>query len=66
MSATSWITPTWERMNTVFKFYYQVWTLLSLGGALAFAQILSHAPSRFAVSGDLRGHRAGVAAALSL
>ncbi|HET8907150.1 MAG TPA: DUF2298 domain-containing protein [Ktedonobacterales bacterium] len=30
----------WERMNTVFKFYYQVWTLLSLGGTLALSQIL--------------------------
>ena len=30
----------WERMNTVFKFYYQVWVLLSLGGALAAAQIV--------------------------
>lgn len=30
----------WERMNTVFKFYYQVWTLFALGGALAFAYIV--------------------------
>jgi YYY domain-containing protein len=30
----------WERMNTVFKFYYQVWTLLSLGGVLGLSQIL--------------------------
>ncbi len=30
----------WERMNTVFKFYYQVWTLFTLGGALAFTQLI--------------------------
>jgi YYY domain-containing protein len=26
----------YERMNTVFKFYYQVWTCLALGSTLAF------------------------------
>jgi len=30
----------YERMNTVFKFYYQVWVFLSLGGALAAAQLV--------------------------
>ncbi len=25
----------WERMNTVFKFFYQVWTLWAIGAALA-------------------------------
>jgi YYY domain-containing protein len=33
----------WERMNTVFKFYYQMWTLFALGGALAFSQLIGRA-----------------------
>jgi YYY domain-containing protein len=37
----------WERMNTVFKFYYQVWICFALGGALAFSQL---APRVFAAT----------------
>ncbi|MDE3229728.1 MAG: hypothetical protein KGO05_07585, partial [Chloroflexota bacterium] len=33
----------WERMNTVFKFYYQVWVCFSLGGALAFSLLIRRA-----------------------
>ena len=33
----------YERMNTVFKFYYQVWTLFALSGALIFAQLVGRA-----------------------
>lgn len=38
----------WERMNTVFKFYYQVWVFFALGGALAFSFLIRRAV-------DLRG-----------
>ena len=30
-------------MNTVFKFYYQVWVCFSLGGALAFSLLIRRA-----------------------
>ncbi len=30
----------YERMNTVFKFYYQVWTFFAISGALIFAQLI--------------------------
>jgi YYY domain-containing protein len=33
----------WERMNTVFKFYYQVWVCFSLSGALIFSQLIPRA-----------------------
>lgn len=33
----------WERMNTVFKFYYQVWVCFSLSGALIVSQLLPRA-----------------------
>ena len=33
----------WERMNTVFKFYYQVWVCFSLSGALIFSQLMPRA-----------------------
>ncbi|HEX9036859.1 MAG TPA: DUF2298 domain-containing protein [Ktedonobacterales bacterium] len=33
----------WERMNTVFKFYYQVWVFFSLSGALIVVQLLPRA-----------------------
>ena len=31
----------YERMNTVFKFYYQVWVLFALGGALALYYLVN-------------------------
>jgi YYY domain-containing protein len=33
------------RMNTVFKFYYQVWTFFALSGALIFAQLIGRVRS---------------------
>ncbi|HET9980029.1 MAG TPA: DUF2298 domain-containing protein, partial [Ktedonobacterales bacterium] len=47
----------WERMNTVFKFYYQVWTLLALGGALALSQIIGRILP--ATSTDADAHEPG-------
>lgn len=42
----------WERMNTVFKFYYQVWVCFSLSGALIFSQLL---PRALDLAGGARG-----------
>ncbi len=33
--------PDWYRMNTIFKLYYEVWTMLSLLAAVAFAVLIS-------------------------
>lgn len=33
--------PDWYRMNTIFKLYYEVWTMLSLLAAVAFAVLVS-------------------------
>jgi YYY domain-containing protein len=39
----------YERMNTVFKFYYQVWVCFALSGALIFSQLLPRALGLFDV-----------------
>ena len=39
----------WERMNTVFKFEYQVWLLFALGGALVLGQVLQRIVAAFQV-----------------
>ncbi len=48
----------WERMNTVFKFYYQVWVCFSLGGALAFSQLIRRAFDLRALNAASFGWRA--------
>ncbi len=40
-----------NRMNTVFKVYYQSWLLLSIVSAYAFYYVLSHRPASTGVSG---------------
>jgi len=42
------------RMNTVFKFYYQAWVLLSLGGAYGIFYVFGGAAAHRAHSGPLR------------
>jgi uncharacterized membrane protein/4-amino-4-deoxy-L-arabinose transferase-like glycosyltransferase len=45
----------WERMNTVFKFYYQVWLLFALGAALAAAHIADRWLPSLTRAGGFRG-----------
>ncbi|MGO8949013.1 MAG: DUF2298 domain-containing protein, partial [Ktedonobacterales bacterium] len=40
------------RMNTVFKFYYQVWTFFALSGALIFTQLIGRALSMGAAAAE--------------
>lgn len=56
--------PDWYRMNTIFKLYYEVWTLLSLLAAVAFAVLVSkrgdgitiwtHTPDGFEASTEVQ------------
>ncbi|HKD76113.1 MAG TPA: DUF2298 domain-containing protein, partial [Ktedonobacterales bacterium] len=49
--------PGWERMNTVFKFSYQVWLLFALGAALAFGQIIGRIFDFSFVRSPVASHR---------
>ncbi|MBA2758974.1 MAG: glycosyltransferase family 39 protein [Chloroflexia bacterium] len=40
----------WSRMNTIFKFYNQIWTLLGLAGAASAGVLVSHLLGRLATS----------------
>jgi len=56
--------PDWYRMNTIFKLYYEVWTMLSLLAGVSFAVLISkrsenvttwvHAPSGFEAVADVQ------------
>ena len=39
----------WDRMNTIFKFYYQAWSLWSLAGAFSVAVLLLELKGRWAL-----------------
>jgi YYY domain-containing protein len=58
----------YERMNTVFKFYYQVWTCLALGSTLAFVFLARRfvPASLFAAPQDTAVERGGALSASSM
>jgi uncharacterized membrane protein len=56
----------YERMNTVFKFYYQVWTFFALSGALMFAQLVRRVKSASSEAEEVAGGGAFIFALLNL
>jgi uncharacterized membrane protein len=53
------------RMNTVFKFYYQAWTVLALGGAYGLYHLSTRRPAARVSSGWHRGVAPAAAGALA-
>ena len=56
----------WNRMNTLFKFFIQVWVLLSIAAAIAVPRLLSHwspeparLPERYPLSASPQSRQSG-------
>jgi hypothetical protein len=68
--------PDWYRMNTIFKLYYEVWTMLSLLAAVAFAVLISkrgdgvttwtHTPDGFEASTEVQPATRSMRVSLSI